>query len=101
MRCNPVNGGARNVDLQDLGMADGMRFPRRSHNSSVIVMDANVRDPINGYHIPAEASSPVGCCGEASGSGGVGASGACGLGEGGWARLRAACVAELQAKMDW
>jgi len=55
VRCNPVNGGARNVDLQDLGMADGMRFPRRSHNSSVIVMDANVRDPINGYHIPAEA----------------------------------------------
>mmetsp|Transcript_73037 Transcript_73037/g.143215 ORF Transcript_73037/g.143215 Transcript_73037/m.143215 type:complete len:280 (-) Transcript_73037:192-1031(-) len=51
-RCNPVTGGPRSIDNHDLGMGSNMNFPRMSHNSSAIIMEANVRNPIHGYHVP-------------------------------------------------
>merc|ERR1712217_34736 len=53
-RCNPIDGGHRNIDNHDLGMASGLCFGRVSHNKSAIVMEANVRNPVLGVHIPHE-----------------------------------------------
>lgn len=52
VRCNPIDGGPRTLDNQDLGTANGVRFGRNSHNRSAIVMEANVRNPVLGLHIP-------------------------------------------------
>ncbi|CAJ1406854.1 unnamed protein product [Effrenium voratum] len=48
VRCNPVTGGPRNVDIYDLGVAGGVRHDRVSQNSSTIVQEAHVRNPISG-----------------------------------------------------
>lgn len=60
MRCNPVTGGPRNVDLHDLGVANHLRFDRVSANSSNIVTEANVRNPILGQHVPLSSFVPRG-----------------------------------------
>lgn len=51
-RCHPISGGPRSIDAHDLGVANGMRFNRYSGNQSVIVYEANARNPILGHHIP-------------------------------------------------
>jgi len=53
-RCNPVTGGPRNLDLHDLQSAAGLNFSKMTHNNSTIVMEANVRNPILGHHVPLE-----------------------------------------------
>jgi len=55
VRCNPLTGGPRSVDNYDLGIANQMRFGRLSANSSAIVNEANVRDPVLGHHLPLAA----------------------------------------------
>jgi len=50
VRCNPIHGGPRNADYQDLH--PDCNFSRVSANCSNIVMVPNVRDPILGHHVP-------------------------------------------------
>jgi len=61
VRCNPVTGGPRNADVYDLGVASGVRHDRVSQNSSSIVQEAHVRNPIHGIAIPlSQYSNPRG-----------------------------------------
>ncbi|CAK9094284.1 unnamed protein product [Durusdinium trenchii] len=52
VRCNPVTGGPRNLDVYDLGVANAVRHDRVSQNSSTIVREAHVRNPISGTVMP-------------------------------------------------
>eukprot|EP00933_Yihiella_yeosuensis_P082568 TRINITY_DN96496_c0_g1_i2.p1 TRINITY_DN96496_c0_g1~~TRINITY_DN96496_c0_g1_i2.p1 ORF type:complete len:299 (-),score=43.33 TRINITY_DN96496_c0_g1_i2:69-935(-) len=52
VRCNPITGGPRNLDIRDVCEANGVQFPRITQNSSTIMMEANVRNPIFGHHTP-------------------------------------------------
>lgn len=52
VRCNPVTGGPRSMDVYDLGVANAVRHDRVSQNSSTIVREAHVRNPISGEIIP-------------------------------------------------
>jgi hypothetical protein len=51
-RCNPLTGGPRSPDNYDLSVAAGIQFPRITQNSSNIFMEAHVRNPILGHHVP-------------------------------------------------
>ncbi|CAE6920597.1 unnamed protein product [Symbiodinium sp. CCMP2592] len=67
VRCNPVTGGPRNADVYDLGVAAGVRHDRVSQNSSTIVHEAHVRNPIHGIAIPLHAyANPRGELGRSS-----------------------------------
>jgi len=55
VRCDPVSGGRRNVDSHELGMANNMQFGRVTANTSNVVGEANIRNPILGHHIPLAA----------------------------------------------
>mmetsp|Transcript_503 Transcript_503/g.1205 ORF Transcript_503/g.1205 Transcript_503/m.1205 type:complete len:265 (+) Transcript_503:104-898(+) len=60
IRCNPITGGPRNLELHDHQMAANMNFKKYTQDRSTVVMEPNVRDPIHGHHIPLEAySAPV------------------------------------------
>jgi len=52
VRCNPVTGGPRTPDVYDLGVANQVRHDRVSQNSSSIIREAHVRNPISGDCIP-------------------------------------------------
>mmetsp|Transcript_3101 Transcript_3101/g.4838 ORF Transcript_3101/g.4838 Transcript_3101/m.4838 type:complete len:284 (+) Transcript_3101:65-916(+) len=52
VRCNPITGGPRSTDVYDLGVDNRIRFDRVTQNSSSILMEAHVRNPIMGYHVP-------------------------------------------------
>mmetsp|Transcript_41771 Transcript_41771/g.75832 ORF Transcript_41771/g.75832 Transcript_41771/m.75832 type:complete len:282 (-) Transcript_41771:92-937(-) len=50
-RCDPVMAGPRTLDSHDLGIANGMRWVKQSQNASLIIEEANVRNPVLGHHI--------------------------------------------------
>jgi len=54
-RCDPLNGGERRLDNHDLGAARGLQFGRSTANRSNVVSEANVRNPVLGYHMPIAA----------------------------------------------
>lgn len=54
-RVNPITGGPRAVDAHDLGVMNQKQWGRLSANSSNIIYEHNVRDPVLGHHIPAAA----------------------------------------------
>mmetsp|Transcript_67258 Transcript_67258/g.176385 ORF Transcript_67258/g.176385 Transcript_67258/m.176385 type:complete len:293 (+) Transcript_67258:79-957(+) len=54
-RCHPIHGGYRQTEVHDLGLAQGMHFPRISQNNSTIIHEANIRNPILGHHVPLKA----------------------------------------------
>lgn len=62
VRCNPVTGGPRNRDVYDLGVANQVRHDRVSQNTSTIVREAHVRNPISGDCIPLQQyANPRSC----------------------------------------
>mmetsp|Transcript_43772 Transcript_43772/g.121638 ORF Transcript_43772/g.121638 Transcript_43772/m.121638 type:complete len:286 (-) Transcript_43772:25-882(-) len=55
VRCDPVTGGPRSVDNYDLGVANQLKFGRITANSSNVVSEANIRNPVLGHHVPLAA----------------------------------------------
>lgn len=53
-RVNPITAGPRAVDNHDYGVEAGNQFGKYSSNRSHIVMEHNVRNPVLGYHVPAQ-----------------------------------------------
>lgn len=55
VRSNPIHGGPRALDGHDLGIQNGLDWKRISANSSAIVEEAHIRNPILGHHVPLSA----------------------------------------------
>eukprot|EP00747_Dinoflagellata_sp_TGD_P210771 gnl/TRDRNA2_/TRDRNA2_84027_c0_seq1.p1 gnl/TRDRNA2_/TRDRNA2_84027_c0~~gnl/TRDRNA2_/TRDRNA2_84027_c0_seq1.p1 ORF type:complete len:306 (+),score=45.66 gnl/TRDRNA2_/TRDRNA2_84027_c0_seq1:91-918(+) len=53
-RCNPITGGARTIDAFDLGVMHNRNWPRISGNTSALIDEPNIRNPILGVHTPLE-----------------------------------------------
>lgn len=54
-RCHPIHGGYRQTEVHDLGLAQGMHFPRITQNNSTVIHEANIRNPIHGTSVPLKA----------------------------------------------
>lgn len=57
VRSNPIHGGPRALDSHDLGIQNGLDWKRISGNTSAIVEEAHLRNPILGHHVPLSAYS--------------------------------------------